>query len=41
LGILIALLTLTLPLFVVSHFSTTTADLKTPPAFTVPASTER
>ncbi|PSR18854.1 hypothetical protein C8255_05160 [filamentous cyanobacterium CCP3] len=41
LGVLIAVLTLTLPLFIVAHFSSATANLEQPPAFAAPASTGR
>ncbi|MEP0901093.1 MULTISPECIES: hypothetical protein [unclassified Nodosilinea] len=41
LGVLIAVLTLTLPLFVVAHFSAATAELEQPPTFSVPASAGR
>jgi hypothetical protein len=41
LGVLIAVLTLTLPLFMVAHFSSATANLEQPPAFAAPASAGR
>ncbi len=41
LGVLIALLTLTLPLFMVAHFSAATAELERPPTFSVPAAAGR
>ncbi|WOD39113.1 hypothetical protein [Nodosilinea sp. E11] len=41
LGVLIAVLTLTLPLFMVAHFSSATAELERPPAFAVPAAAGR
>lgn len=41
LGVLIAVLTLTLPLFMVAHFSSATESLERPPVFVVPASAGR
>ncbi|MGF1518232.1 MAG: hypothetical protein ACFCVB_10560 [Nodosilinea sp.] len=40
-GVLVAVLTLTLPLFMVAHFSSATAELERPPTFAVPAAAGR
>ncbi|PZO41658.1 MAG: hypothetical protein DCF21_10405 [Leptolyngbya sp.] len=41
LGVLVAVLTLTLPLFMVAHFSSATAELERSPTFAVPAAAGR